>query len=94
MAHYKPYEKDYRYAVSKMYCLIYFFYQSCIWLLTFIKILWNNVIEVIFLLSNRAQRRVQGEDVFGNKIKVLSPALRNYAGKIVSFLFLFFIVNI
>lgn len=28
----------------------------------------------------RAQRRVQGEDVFGNKIKVLSPALRNYAG--------------
>lgn len=31
----------------------------------------------------RAQRRIQGEDVFGNKIKVLSPSVRNFSGEIV-----------
>ncbi|XP_074027472.1 meiosis regulator and mRNA stability factor 1-like protein isoform X2 [Leptinotarsa decemlineata] len=29
----------------------------------------------------RAQRRIQGEDVFGNKIKVLSPSVRNFTGR-------------
>nr|CAH7737791.1 unnamed protein product [Callosobruchus chinensis] len=28
----------------------------------------------------RAQRRIQGEDVYGNKIKVISPSIRNYSG--------------
>ncbi|CAG9812530.1 unnamed protein product [Phaedon cochleariae] len=29
----------------------------------------------------RAQRRIQGEDVFGNKIKVLSPSVRSFTGR-------------
>ncbi|XP_018577487.1 meiosis regulator and mRNA stability factor 1 [Anoplophora glabripennis] len=29
----------------------------------------------------RAQRRIQGEDVFGSKIKVLSPSVRNFSGR-------------
>ncbi|XP_076269311.1 meiosis regulator and mRNA stability factor 1-like protein isoform X11 [Rhynchophorus ferrugineus] len=28
----------------------------------------------------RAQKRIQGEDVFGNKIRVLSPSIRNFNG--------------
>ncbi|XP_056643206.1 meiosis regulator and mRNA stability factor 1 [Diorhabda sublineata] len=36
---------------------------------------YNNIDDAI-----RAQRRIQGEDVFGNKIKV-SPAIRNFAGQ-------------
>ncbi|XP_063916773.1 meiosis regulator and mRNA stability factor 1 isoform X1 [Zophobas morio] len=31
--------------------------------------------------ANRAQKRIQGEDVFGNKIKAVTPSLRNYAGQ-------------
>ncbi|XP_060522951.1 meiosis regulator and mRNA stability factor 1 isoform X2 [Cylas formicarius] len=34
-----------------------------------------------FDLALRAQKRIQGEDVFGNKIKVLSPSVRCYSGK-------------
>ncbi|KAJ8976618.1 hypothetical protein NQ317_017448 [Molorchus minor] len=29
----------------------------------------------------RAQRRIQGEDVFGNKIKVLPPSVRGLSGR-------------
>ncbi|XP_030758760.1 meiosis regulator and mRNA stability factor 1 isoform X2 [Sitophilus oryzae] len=32
-------------------------------------------------LALRAQKRIQGEDVFGSKIKVLSPSLRSYTGQ-------------
>ncbi|XP_076269252.1 meiosis regulator and mRNA stability factor 1-like protein isoform X4 [Rhynchophorus ferrugineus] len=31
-------------------------------------------------LALRAQKRIQGEDVFGNKIRVLSPSIRNFNG--------------
>lgn len=42
------------------------------------------------LFDFRAQRRIQGEDVFGNKIKVLNPSssndatLKNYTGLLTS----------
>lgn len=34
------------------------------------------------ILHFRAQRRIQGEDVFGNKIKVLNPASRSQQGNL------------
>ncbi|CAH1954341.1 unnamed protein product [Acanthoscelides obtectus] len=33
-----------------------------------------------YIKDYRAQRRIQGEDVYGNKIKVISPSMRNYSG--------------
>ncbi|XP_044272582.1 meiosis regulator and mRNA stability factor 1 [Tribolium madens] len=31
--------------------------------------------------ANRAQKRIHGEDVFGNKIKAVTPTLRSYTGR-------------